>query len=117
MNADVLLARCERGSGLYGIRVEERSDAWYATWAFAIDQRRVAHEKYGGSVVTSSLLLGDGFPGCPHCEATSFVKCGECANLTCWDGVLRVWRCRWAPCRCSGVPGGAIESFARHGDA
>ncbi|GAA1027131.1 hypothetical protein GCM10009557_07290 [Virgisporangium ochraceum] len=114
-----MLARCEKASepsGLYGIRVEERSDAWYATWGFALNQRRATRERYGDTVVRSSLLLADGFPGCPHCEAASFVQCGTCQRLTCWDGAVRVWHCRWTPCRGSGVPGGAIERFGRHGD-
>jgi hypothetical protein len=116
VNADVLLARCEGSTDLYGVRVEERSGAWYATWAFVLDQRRAGREKYGSAVVNAFLLLGEGFPGCPHCEAGSFVKCRECAHLTCWDGAVRVWRCQWSPCRSSGVPSGPIESFNQHGD-
>ncbi|MFY1653127.1 hypothetical protein ACN27J_19825 [Solwaraspora sp. WMMB762] len=116
MNADVLLARCERSANLYGLRIEERSDAWYATWAFALDQHRAGREKYGNAVIYALLRLDEGFPGCPHCEAGSFVKCGQCARLTCWDGDARVWRCRWSPCRSSGVPSGQIESFHQHGD-
>ncbi len=116
MNADVLLARCEGGSGLYGIRVEERPDAWYATWAFSLDERRAASEKYGRRVINAGLRVGAGFPGCPHCHAASFVKCGERAHLTCWNDGDRVWRCRWSPCRSSGLPTGAIDSFTQYGD-
>jgi hypothetical protein len=116
VNADVLLARCEGSSELYGIRAEDRSDAWYATWTFTVDQRRAGREHYGNTVVNARLLLGDGFPGCPHCAAGSFVKCNQCGHITCWDGAVRVWSCRWTPCQSSGVPAGSIQSFHQHGD-
>lgn len=116
MNANVLLARCRQGAQMYGLRVEERSDAWYATWAFRIDERRVAGEGYGQNVVSALLLQDNAFPGCPHCAGDTFVKCGRCAKLTCWKSGDKSWNCRWAPCRSSGLPSGNIVGFAQHGD-
>ncbi|MEU5692309.1 hypothetical protein [Actinosynnema sp. NPDC020468] len=116
MRADVVLARCGRDSALYGLRVEQRPDAWYVTWAFALDEKRASGEKYGAADISGLLLTADDFPGCPRCKVDSFVKCGLCGRFTCWRAGERRWRCRWAPCRSHGAPSGSISSFSTRGD-
>jgi|SRR6266568_2824688 len=115
MTADVVMSRCRQGSGLYGIRIEQRTDGWYATWAFSIDERKTHNEKHGQNTIGGRLQLGDGFPGCPRCGADSFVRCNLCGKLSCWRAG-EYWRCQWAPCTSSGMPSGQIESFTSSGD-
>src|SRR5262249_44726608 len=106
MKADVLLARCQRSAEMYGLRVEDRPDAWYATWAFGLDEGRISREGYGQNVVNKLLQVSDTFPGCPHCGANSFVQCRLCDKLTCWVAGTRTWKCAWAPCTSHGAPSG-----------
>ena len=101
---------------MYGLRVEERPNAWYATWAFRVDEHRVAGEGYGQKMVNALLLLDDSFPGCPRCGSNSFVLCNLCAKVSCWASEDRKWTCAWAPCTSSGTPSGNITAFAQHGD-
>lgn len=116
MRADVLLARCGRGSGLYGLRVEERLDSWYSTWAFPIGESHAQGEKYQATSVNGGLLLDSGFPGCPRCGANSFALCSQCGKLSCWSTTSPHWRCDWFPCTATGSPSGSITSFTAHGD-
>lgn len=116
MRADVLLARCGRDSALYGLRIEQRPDAWYATWAFSLDEKRAKGERYDAANVSGLLLVSGEFPGCPRCGVDSFVKCALCGRFTCWRGGEPQWYCRWAPCRSYGAPSGSITSFSTLGD-
>lgn len=81
IRADVIVARCRRGHGGYGIRVEERDGGdWYATWAFTTDEERAARDGYGMDTRIGGILrIDDAFPGCPYCAAPSFSVC-RCLN-------------------------------------
>ncbi|MEU4807165.1 hypothetical protein [Actinosynnema sp. NPDC023587] len=115
MRADVLLARCRQGAALYGLRVEQHPESWYATWAFVIDEAKARGEKYEATTTEGGLGIGEGFPGCPRCTADSFVQCGRCGRLSCWVTGAH-WSCQWAPCTSAGRPRGAIRAFSAHGD-
>ncbi|PSL53368.1 hypothetical protein B0I31_109158 [Saccharothrix carnea] len=115
MRADVVLARCRQGSALYGLRVEQHPESWYATWAFAIDEAKARGERYDATTIDGGLRIGEGFPGCPRCTADSFVQCGSCGRLSCWVSGS-YWHCQWPPCTSSGNPRGAIRTFNAHGD-
>lgn len=114
MKADVIISRCERSHGGYGMRVEEREDGtWWATWTYALDEKRAEREGFGQTIIRSTLNVDRPFRGCPHCEANSFVKCGVCERFSCWRGAP-MWKCAW--CATSGTPTGAITSFGTGGD-
>jgi hypothetical protein len=116
MRAEVLTARCRRDAALYGLRAEERSDAWYVTWSFTIDEKSARREKYEENTINGTIQVDPGFPVCPRCAANSFVKCGRCGHLSCWVDGDPEWFCKWAPCPGSGAPSGQITSLTAQGD-
>lgn len=64
----------------------------------------VAHE------VTGPFGISPEYPGCPQCRADSYVKCGVCARLSCWQsGTLST--CGW--CGNTAPVSGQIESLQR----
>lgn len=117
MEADVILARCERGRGTYGIRIEERDGSdWFATWAFVTDEERAARAGYGADTRIDGIVRLDGaFPGCPHCSAVSFTVCRDCFKTTCWAGSQTWTTCQW--CGHGGVVSGTINRFSSGHDA
>lgn len=39
-------------------------------------------------------LSTEDYPGCPYCKATTFVICGTCGKLNCYNG-SRLFSCGW----------------------
>ncbi len=68
------------------------------------DQRPAALTIKGG------LDVGQAYAGCPTCGVGSFVKCGVCARLSCWNSSRRTFRCGW--CGNEGVVEGGIYDVA-----
>jgi hypothetical protein len=95
VEAAVLLGRCSRTSKLYGIRVEQRANDWYSTWAFPITSEASAkREEYGSQTLHGTYSSDVGWPGCPHCGSGSWAAC-NCGRIGCWDGTNALWTCPW----------------------
>ncbi len=78
----VLLARCAKRKEPFGVRLERRDRAWFATWAFRTRAASAAREGYGATVAEGGLDLDASYPGCPWCEATTLVQC-PCDKVSC----------------------------------
>lgn len=110
-NVVIVLARCARSAGLFGMRFEEKMKRqWLADWAFAIKERTARREGYDRAQITGYISLAPDYPGCPYCGAKSFFKCGTCEHVVCWDGDSRKVTCSW--CGSTGVLGGSLESLS-----
>jgi hypothetical protein len=116
MKAEVLIARCRQDAALYGLRAEERTDSWYVTWSFRIDETSARREKYEETVINGTIQVDPGVPACARCTADRFVQCGLCGRVTCWNSGDPAWFCKWSPCTGSGTPTGQIQSIAAQGD-
>ena len=92
LEANVILAKCSKTGCTFGIRVEKRNNDWVCTWAFPIDEARAKREGFNATKITGSLSLLPEYPGCPHCQANSWVHCGNCGKMSCYDGSTSV-RC------------------------
>ncbi|WP_329107995.1 hypothetical protein OG792_05650 [Micromonospora sp. NBC_01699] len=57
----------------------------------------------------ASFGVAEGYTGCPHCGAASFVRCGRCRKLGCWDESWEAFHCR--RCGNSGPVDGVIDSL------
>lgn len=115
-NVVVVMTRCLRGGSPFGIRFEEkegRGAVWVATWAFRLRESVGRREGYD-QVVTGSFDVGGEYPGCPYCESRSFVSCGSCHKLCCWDGRAPSTTCTW--CGYTAAVSGSITSLASRGD-
>jgi len=53
--------------------------------------------------------LAEQYGGCLGCGAGSYVRCGQCVQLGCWNPVQPWFRCAW--CGQSGEVTGGIESL------
>ena len=95
MKANVILIRCNKYERLFGTRVQQMEDGdWYRTWAFKIDSKHAQNEGYDTNQVIGNLNATDEYPGCPYCGSMTFVQCGNCGNLTCWNGETSLY-CNW----------------------
>ena len=95
MEAAIILAKCYKKNQAYGIRTEKMSDGdWWRTWAFPMDVRRAQKEGYDVTKVQGNLYETEEYPGCPYCGTKSFVQCGKCLKISCWNGETSL-KCPW----------------------
>ncbi|MUG96837.1 hypothetical protein F7734_32650 [Scytonema sp. UIC 10036] len=107
----IVMARCSHSKQGFGIRVEEKSSQhWVADWAFAIKEAAAKREGYDRSEIAGSFEIDAAYPGCPHCEESSFVKCGSCGKVACWDGKRTTHTCPW--CGCKTEISGSIKNLS-----
>jgi hypothetical protein len=93
MEANVILAKCEKTGKTFGIRVEKRDNYWVRTWAFPISDKAAKHEGFDDVEISGNFISASGYPGCPHCEARRVIICG-CGKLSCYNGA-ETSTCRW----------------------
>lgn len=92
--ANVILARDMKSHRMFGIRVEKRRDnVWYCTWAFPITETHASNEGYGSTMISGKVKYDSKYPGCPYCGRKSWVECGKCGKLTCYDDCF--YTCAW----------------------
>lgn len=95
--ADVVVSRCARTNQHYGMRVEEQSALWVVTWAFPMSPSSAARQRQQGAAIEGGISCAGSFPGCPHCGAQGFVRCGGCEAITCSANPApgAEFRCAW----------------------
>ncbi len=95
MDATVVLFRCSYNKKPFGVRIQRMNDGdWWRTWAFELQEATASREGYGNTQVHGNLYCTKEYPGCPYCEADSFVRCGSCGNYSCWHNEETVV-CPW----------------------
>jgi hypothetical protein len=93
MGAKIVLCKCPKNGGVYGMRIEEQNGDWVRTWAFKINESKGKREKYDQEKVEGSLTPTESYPGCPYCGGGDLFVCG-CGKLSCYHGGLRA-KCAW----------------------
>ena len=86
MEATVIVAKCKNSKDTFGIRTEQRSNAWVFTWAFKMTEKAAASEGYNLTNISGAIRLDTDYPGCPHCESKGFTQCGRCNKIACYRG-------------------------------
>jgi hypothetical protein len=108
-NIVIVMSRCTQFKAGFGIRLERQAaKQWQATWAFAIKEGVAKKEGYDKSQITGNFSLATSYPGCPHCQARGFFKCG-CGNVACWNRENRTVICPW--CGQRGELSGEVTSL------
>lgn len=103
MEASVILAKCSKNRGMYGVRIQRMEDGdWWRTWAFPIEERRARNEGYGCEAVRGNLRATGDYPGCPYCGSKGFVQCNTCHKITCWEGEHSK-DCQWCGTRMENI--------------
>ena len=98
-NVVIILAKCRNSGQPFGIRIEEKAPAqWAADWAFILQEKKARKEGYDRGEIHGSFGIDPAYPGCPHCRAPGFFKCG-CGKVACWDGETRMVTCPWCGSR------------------
>ena len=95
MEANVILAKCSAHNRLFGIRIERRNGDWIRTWAFKIDEAKAKKEGFDKTKIIGSLNADPEYPGCPHCGADTFVRCGTCSKISCLKFGTLSAHCYW----------------------
>lgn len=130
-----VLMYCRKASGSYKYYFEEKEPGeWYGTKTEKVaplspfEKNRLRNEalnpkKSGGilSLFRQSKPSGEdaamptsgnfyyGESGCPYCGNLSYVKCGTCNKLSCWNPEVKRFTC--AICDASGEVNGTIDSL------
>lgn len=110
IEVSIVIARCVQSKQPYGIRFQQDFvGKWTATWAFKRGERWLLKPRESSQHLTGGVALGETFPGCPHCGGGSFVRCGHCEAVGCWDKQTDPYPC--PHCGRSAPIGGRIESL------
>lgn len=91
--ATVIMATCRKGNGVFGIRAEKIKRDWHFTWAFPVSEQSAKREGYDSTTVKGNIIVDDEYPGCPYCSSKSFVQCGGCKKISCWDFADSIFKC------------------------
>ena len=95
MEASVILTKCSKNNGIYGVRIQKMEDGdWWRTWSFPVSENRAKAEGYDQEKIRGNLYCTEHFPGCPYCGTKNFVQCNKCGRLSCWHGE-KAMRCSW----------------------
>ncbi len=62
----------------------------------------------GRLAVSGQFGLAPEYAGCPGCRADSYVRCGNCSNLSCWNSATTTFAC--GSCNNRGDVSGRIDS-------
>lgn len=82
-----VMCRCSETNKLFGIRFDTKNGKKLeAEWAFPLKEGAEKREQGFSSSVSGRFEISSEYPGCPHCENTTFFMCGKCKKLACWDG-------------------------------
>lgn len=103
MEANVVLSKCSKQNRIFGIRIEKRGGDWIRTWAFKIDETQAKKEGFDKTVITGSLNADPNYPGCPHCGADTFVRCGTCGKISCLQFGNTSAHCYWCGTRMDNI--------------
>lgn len=96
IEAAVALCKCGKIHKVYGVRFEKVGKKhWKYTWAFPIKELTAKHEGYDKTPIIGVIEPEDDYPGCPYCEARSFIIC-SCGKLNCnTSGRGSLFTCEW----------------------
>lgn len=94
INAKVVLCKCRKSKGFFGIRIEERKNDWVRTWAFKINEDKAKQEGFEKTKISGSMVPTPEYPGCPYCGAIGIAQC-SCGRLFCGPGESNMAVCPW----------------------
>lgn len=95
IEAKVALAKCRESKKIYGVRMEKTSLGWKYDWAFTLNDGRAKKEGYGDTKLVGNIYPDQEYPGCPYCNARTFIVCGTCGKLNCNNTDEKVFSCQW----------------------
>lgn len=111
----VIPAKCSKTGQPYGMTFREMQPGeWHLYWAFKLDETRLNYEKYENKTIAGNMQFDSSYPGCPHCSSISYVRCGVCKKVACWDNVSQEFHCPW--CNSTTPIGGTIAELTASAD-
>jgi hypothetical protein len=94
VKAKVVLCKCPKTKGVFGMRLEERGGDWVRTWAFKIDEAQARREGFNNEATRGTMTPTPEYPGCPYCGLKPLIQCG-CGKVFCWNGHGSKATCPW----------------------
>lgn len=114
LNVVIVMARCSKKEGAYGIRIEEKDKGhWVADWAFQTNESVAKREGYDKGEIRGRFSLSGEFPGCPYCGNSDILQC-SCGKIFCWDGKTKTNTCPW--CGSAGDVGDKVIESVSFGE-
>lgn len=89
----VIMAACQQTKLPFGITVQRQEKNYVFTWAFRLNATSAKHEGFDKNKISGSIYNAEDYPGCPHCGATSWFKCGGCGKVVCMRPEQTYTRC------------------------
>jgi hypothetical protein len=78
--------RCGRTKAALVARFVRQESVWALESAEVVPAKTAGAARDNAPRVGGGFAIGDTYVGCPECHAGTFVQCGDCKGLTCWDG-------------------------------
>lgn len=94
-NVVIVMSCCAHNRESFGIRIEEQKQGkWMADWAFPVQAGVAKREGYDHNEISGTIEIASKYPGCPYCEARSFIRC-NCDKVSCWNTHSAQITCPW----------------------
>lgn len=99
--------KCGQSSQTMTAYFELSGHCWYLTSVTAAPAGQMrAHTT---TPMAGQFGISEKYSGCLGCHADSYVRCGRCNELGCWNTSSPQFRCGW--CGNAGTVSGSIESL------
>lgn len=89
----IVKGMCSRQKKYYGITTIKRGNDYYFTWSFKTTEKALKSEHAEKNNVHGRIIHDEGFPGCPYCGRTDWVRCGVCGTFVCYDSEATLFEC------------------------
>jgi len=103
------------GTGAPGVARLERGESGCVLIAASKQRPGSVPPERTPEEIRTGLSMAPDYPGCPHCGASSVVRCSRCRQLGCWNPSSELYRC--PRCGNAGRVSGTIESVSELGTA
>jgi hypothetical protein len=121
-NSILVEARCRRTKEVFLMRFEQQGEHNWALVARLVRTKAASippaqHPRKGSQAtqhISGSIRVDPLYRGCPHCEvvgqySSTFVKCNECARLSCSTPSAQEFTCPW--CGNGGAISGTVATL------
>lgn len=100
--------KCGQSSQAMIAYFELSDHCWYLTSVTSVPAEQTA--AHAATPMVGQFSISEKYNGCAGCNADSYVRCGSCSKLGCWNTSDPHFRCGW--CGHTGNVSGSIDSLS-----
>ena len=100
--------KCGQSSQAMTAYFELADHCWFLTSVTSVPAGQAP--VHATTPMVGEFSTSEKYNSCMGCHADSYVRCGRCSNLSCWNTSNSQFRCGW--CGQVGYVSGSIESLS-----